>query len=139
MAKAKRMKARKIFNLYNFAIIFAIILILVSLYIIFEPKIDISKFIKDLTTTNEQTVDNNKTEEIKTENGEGIIENQARKIAKNKFESLGESDVDKDSLQVKKLRRGQEEFYYISSLKNTMEIRIKDGKITRINSTTVED
>ena len=47
--------------------------------------------------------------------------------------------VKKEDLQVKKIQRSGEEYYYISSANNTMEIQISSGKITRINSATVEE
>ncbi len=35
--------------------------------------------------------------------------------------------------------RKEEKYYYVSSKTNTLEIKIKGGKITRINSVLVEE
>ena len=67
-----------------------------------------------------------------------ISENDARKVAKKQFEALGEAKIKTDELKVQQIRRSGEEYYYISSKENTLEIRIKYGKITRLNSVSVE-
>lgn len=59
------------------------------------------------------------------------------KIAEEKFKELGEN-IDKKDLEVLKIQRKGELYYYISARENTIEIREKDSKITRINSIPVE-
>ena len=59
------------------------------------------------------------------------------KVAKKKFNELGEN-VEENNLEVLKIQRKGELYYYISSKDNTLEIRIKDNKITRVNSVPVE-
>ena len=116
-------KLKKIFNLYNLAILGCVIIIIISLIIIIEP--DFSNII-NRTNTSEQ----------KTE--EGISEEKAVKIAKKKFKELGEKNINDDELEVLKISRQGEEYYYISSKENTVEIKIIGGNITRVNSVKVE-
>lgn len=117
---------KKIFNLYNLAMILCIIVILFSLYIIIKPHINFSLI------SNEQT--NVQGDEGKKE----ISEDKARKIAQKKFKELGEKKVNKDSLKVTLIQRDSELYYYVCSLDNTVEISQKTGKIIRINSANVE-
>ncbi|MBO5478754.1 MAG: hypothetical protein J6A04_03450 [Clostridia bacterium] len=117
---------KKILNPYSLAIVGSIILIIVSLFIIFKPE-------TKKTPAGIEIVDTGIKEE------EEITEQEARKVAKKQFQKLGESSVKEEELQVKKIRRSEEEYYYISSAKNTLEIKIKGGEITRINSATVEE
>ena len=69
---------------------------------------------------------------------EEISEKEARKIAVKQFKKLNEN-VKEDSLSVTKIQRKGEEYYYIVSQKNNVEIKIIGGKITRINSSLVEE
>lgn len=109
---------KRIFNLYNMAILGCTVIILISIYIIFKPE-------KKEETNNIETVQSK---------NEEITEEEARTIAKKQFKKLGEKNIQKDKLQVKKIQRNGEEYYYISSAENTLEIQIRSGKITRINS-----
>ena len=122
-------KLKKIFNLYNLAIFKCIVVIIVSLYIIVNPNID--QVIRNI----EEEV---KIKENVSENNEEISEEQARKIAKEKFKEMDEK-VKENQLEVIAIKRDNEDYYYISSEKNTMEIRKKDGKITRINSVKIAE
>lgn len=61
----------------------------------------------------------------------------AAKVAIKKFKDLGE-DVNKSDLEILRIQRKGELYYYISSKDNTVEVRIKDNKITRVNSVPVE-
>lgn len=122
-------KLKKIFNLYNLAIFTCIVVIIVSLYIIVNPNID--QVIRNI----EEEV---KIKENVSENNEEISEEQARKIAKEKFKEMDEK-VKENQLEVIAIKRDNEDYYYISSEKNTMEIRKKDGKITRINSVKIAE
>lgn len=54
-----------------------------------------------------------------------------------KFKDLGEN-AKKNDLEVLKIQRKGELYYYISSKENTVEVRISDNKITRVNSVPVE-
>lgn len=118
---------RKIFRPYNLAIFGCIIVILASMFVIFKPDTK--------NTTTEKS--NTKTEIIKTEEKE-ITEENARKLAKKQFKKLGEKNIKEKELNVEKIQRKGEEYYYITSEKNTLEIKIDSGNITRVNSVAVE-
>lgn len=118
---------KKIFRPYNLAIFGCIIVILASMFVIFKPDTK--------NTTKEKS--NTKTEIIKTEEKE-ITEENARKLAKKQFKKLGEKNIKEKELNVEKIQRKGEEYYYITSEKNTLEIKIDSGKITRVNSVAVE-
>lgn len=118
---------KKIFRPYNLAIFGCIIVILASMFVIFKPDTK--------NTTTEKS--NTKTEIIKTEERE-ITEENARKLAKKQFKKLGEKNIKEKGLNVEKIQRKGEEYYYITSEKNTLEIKIDSGKITRVNSVAVE-
>lgn len=117
---------KKIFNLYNLAMILCIIVILFSLYIIIKPHIKFSSISKEQTKIQED------------EGKKEISEDKARKIAQKKFKELGEKKVNKDSLKVTLIQRDSELYYYVCSLDNTVEISQKTGKIIRVNSANVE-
>lgn len=117
---------KKIFNLYNLAMILCIIVILFSLYIIIKPHINFSLISKEQTNVQED------------EGKKEISEDKARKIAQKKFKELGEKKVNKDSLKVTLIQRDSELYYYVCSLDNTVEVSQKTGKIIRINSANVE-
>ena len=119
-------KIRKIFSLYNIAILACVALILISMYIIFKPD-------KIETPSGIEVVQSNK------KDTEEITEDEARDLAKKQFKKIGEKNIKKENLNVSKIQRSGEEYYYISSAENTMEIQIKSGKVTRINSATVEE
>lgn len=118
---------KKIFRPYNLAIFGCIIVIFASMFVIFKPDTK--------NTTTEKS--NTKTEIVKTEEKE-ITEENARKLAKKQFKKLGEKNIKEKELNVEKIQRKGEEYYYITSGKNTLEIKIDSGKITRVNSVAVE-
>lgn len=72
--------------------------------------------------------------EIETSNRQ---EEKAIKVAEEKFKELGEN-IDEKNLEILKIQRNGEVYYYISAKENTVEVREKDSKITRINSVPVE-
>lgn len=123
--KKIKKKIKRIFNLYNLAILVCIIIILSSLYIIFKPE-------KMYTPSGIEVV------QTKVEEGEEISEEQARKVAIKQFKILKE-DVKEDELNIVKIQRNNEKYYYITSVNNSLEIKINGGKIIRINSATVEE
>ena len=111
---------KKYFTMYNLAISGAIIVIIVSLIIILKPEGEKNK---------PKTVDGVKIVTSKIQENEEISEEEAR--------TLGET-INKDDVQVNKIQRQGEEYYYIASPKNTVEIKILGGQIKRINSVIVE-
>ena len=66
-----------------------------------------------------------------------IQRKKAINVAKKRFKELGEK-VNEDNLEVLKINRKGEYYYYISSKENTLEVRISDNKITRVNSVIVD-
>ena len=153
MKKSTKKKLKKIFNLYNFAVLGCIILIVISLIIIIEP--DFGSIFKNNTNISQakdevvQTYDENaqNTEENKNEDKKvvesknstkEVSEKDARKLAKKQFKELNEKHLNVDDFEVLKIERDGEEYYYISSAENTVEIKISTGEITRINSVKVE-
>ena len=118
-------KIRKILNIYNIAILGCIILIAVSLCIIFKPN----KVVTPSGITVVQT-------DVKDE--EEITEEKARKTAVKQFKKLNEK-VKEDDLNVVTIQREGEKYYYITSKQNSLEIKIKGGKVTRINAAPVEE
>jgi len=123
---------KKIFNLYNLAIFVCVVVIIVSLIIIIKPDFSGIFKKKEISTSDNDVkiISNDKS-------GEEISESDARKLAKKQFNELKES-VKEEELEVLKIERDGEEYYYISSAKNTLEIKIKSGEITRINSVKVQ-
>ena len=119
-------KMRRIFNIYNLAVLLCVITIIVTLLIIFKPNN------KKITSEGVEIV------QAKSGSDEEISENDAKKLAIKQFKKIGESNIDEESLKVLKIQRKGKEFYYISSKENTLEIQILGGNITRINSVVVE-
>ena len=127
-------KLKNIVNLYNIAVVICVVVIIVSLCIILKPE-DGGIFAKQkekLMVDGVEVIQSNKK---KTEE---ISEKEARKIAVKQFKKLDEN-VKEDSLSVTKIQRKGEEYYYIVSQKNNVEIKIMGGKITRVNSSLVEE
>lgn len=127
-------KLKNIVNLYNIAVVICVVVIIVSLCIILKPE-DGGIFAKQkekLMVDGVEVIQSNKKET------EEISEKEARKIAVKQFKKLNEN-VKEDSLSVTKIQRKGEEYYYIVSQKNNVEIKIMGGKITRVNSSLVEE
>ena len=127
-------KLKNIVNLYNIAVVICVVVIIVSLCIILKPE-DGGIFAKQkekLMVDGVEVIQSNKK---KTEE---ISEKEARKIAVKQFKKLDEN-VKEDSLSVTKIQRKGEEYYYIVSQRNNVEIKIMGGKITRVNSSLVEE
>ena len=78
------------------------------------------------------------TEEKQEEKEEKKAKSKAVKVAQEKFKELGEK-IKKEDLEVLKIKRKGEYYYYISAKDNTVEVRIKDNKITRVNSIPIEE
>lgn len=127
-------KLKNIVNLYNIAVVICVVVIIVSLCIILKPE-DGGIFAKQkekLMVDGVEVIQSNKKET------EEISEKEARKIAVKQFKKLDEN-VKEDSLSVTKIQRKGEEYYYIVSQRNNVEIKIMGGKITRVNSSLVEE
>ena len=81
--------------------------------------------------------ESSQTSEIRNKNDDEQ-KKKALKVARKKFEELGEKVNEKD-LEILKIERKGEFYYYISSKENTVEVRISDNKITRVNSVIVDE
>lgn len=141
--RGKRFKKKK-FKWHKLVIIICLALITVSLYFIFKYK-DKLNFKNIFGGSNKSSInDKNNTvdgvEIVPNDNKENkeISEEDAKNIAIRQFANLGEG-ANPNKLNVIRLQRNGEEFFYVSSPKNTVEIRISDGKITKINSVVVEE
>lgn len=133
----KRLKVKKRI-IYSSIVVCSLILICAILYLgdknaqifggniagMVETKIDISRNKKE-----------NKEEE--KDGKDEKSENKAANVAIKKFKELGEN-TKKSDLEILKIERKGELYYYISSKENTVEVRIRDNKITRVNSVPVE-
>lgn len=133
----KRVVKNQKINLYNFAIIICVILIIISAIIIINPDWNaIGNKIKEIGSSVQEKIISKKEENNK--NTKQISENEARQKAAAKFKELGE-ETKEESLQVITLERNKELYYYITSKDNTMEVKMDTGKITRLNSVVVNE
>lgn len=163
MGKRYLKKKRRVFTLYNFMVLACILVILGSAYFLFDLKDEVSGFIAFTKEAVGDFVDNikkssdedkaknkntAKNEKNSSNNGnvsgndsyvEEITEDEAKNIAVKRFTALGEQDVNAESISIKKIRRSGEEYYYITSAENTLEVKIIGGNITRINSVIVDN
>lgn len=120
-------KVRRLFSIYNLAIILCVIAIVVSLIIILKPK-----------SSKKITADGVEIVQAKIGSDEQISEKEAKKIAVKQFKKIGESNIDENNLEILQIQRKGTEYYYVASKENTLEIKIAGGTITRINSVVVE-
>ena len=120
-------KVRRLFSIYNLAIVLCVIAIVVSLIILLNPKGS-----KKVTSDGVEIV------QAKIGSDEQISEKEAKKIAVKQFRKIGESNIDENSLEILQIQRKGTEYYYVASKENTLEIKIAGGTITRINSVVVE-
>lgn len=123
--KKRKFKLRRIFNMYNIGIVALIVLICGCIYIgIRQEEITTPSGIKVVSTN--------------VKEDEEISEEKAKKAAEKQFKRIGE-DVKAENLNIMKIQRDGEEYYYITSSQNSLEIKIKGGKIERINTAPVEE
>lgn len=129
-------KIKKTFNLYNLAIIGCIIIIAIALFIIFKPSVSNNDNNANDAVANSAPVADSSPVALES-NVKDIGEDKAKKLAVKQFKKLGEK-VKADELNIIKIQRSGVEYYYVTTPNNNLEIRISDGKITRINSAVVE-
>lgn len=169
----KKGKKRRVFNLYNFAVVLCLVVICGSLYVLMGPEsfddiligakdkvtavfADVSNTIGEwtnginknktnITNNDEKNIDETelgtkKLEAVETNVGEdgNITVSGALDAAVRQFKSLGEN-VSSDNLKLQKITRDSIEYFYVTSTQNSIEIKIQGGKVTRINSATLED
>lgn len=123
--KMKR-KLKKVFSLYNIGIALGVILVLISAYLILKPKGEI------------QTKADNEVKVIQSsDKNKEYTEKDVRKIAIKQCKELKEKSIKESELHVVEFKRDGEDYYYISSKENTIEIKKIGGIITKINSVPV--
>ena len=139
MKKSTKKKLKKVFNLYNLGILACIVMIAVAVIIIAEPDFSGITIRKSSETAevDQNSEKNDGVNIVQNETGKEVSEKEARKLAKKQFKELDEN-VDVDDLEVLRITREGEKYYYISSENNTCEVKISTGEITRINSVKIE-
>ena len=125
MKELKR-KLKRTITPYNIAITICLIVLITSLCIILKPET--KKTPSGITIVGSKTKEN-----------EEITEEQAKELAIKQFKKIGEKNLEKDKINIIKIDRNGEEYYYVTSAENTAEIKIKGGQITRINSASVTE
>ena len=125
MKELKR-KLKRTITPYNIAITICLIVLITSLCIILKPET--KKTASGITIVSSKTKEN-----------EEITEEQAKELAIKQFKKIGEKNLEKDKINIIKIDRNGEEYYYVTSAENTAEIKIKSGQITRINSASVTE
>ena len=125
MKKLKR-KLKRALTPYHIATTICLIVLITSLCIILKPET--KKTPSGITVVSSKTKEN---EEITVE--------EAKELAIKQFKKIGEKNLEKDKINIIKIDRNGEEYYYVTSAENTAEIKIKGGQITRINSASVTE
>ena len=118
-------KVKRMVNVRNIAILLCLVLSAICLFIAFKPE-------EKTTPSGIKVVSTNVKED------ENISEEKAKKVAVKQFKKLDEN-VKENELNCQKIERQGEEYYYITSKQNSLEIRIQGGKIERINTAPVEE
>ena len=125
MKELKR-KLKRALTPYNIATTICLIVLITSLCIILKPET--KKTPSGITVVSSKTKEN-----------EEITEEEAKELAIKQFKKIGEKNLEKDKINIIKIDRNGEEYYYVTSEENTAEIKIKGGQITRINSASVTE
>ena len=125
MKELKR-KLKRALTPYHIATTICLIVLITSLCIILKPET--KKTASGITIVSSKTKEN-----------EEITEEQAKELAIKQFKKIGEKNLEKNKINIIKIDRNGEEYYYVTSAENTAEIKIKGGQITRINSASVTE
>ena len=125
MKELKR-KLKRALTPYHIATTICLIVLITSLCIILKPET--KKTPSGITVVSSKTKEN-----------EEITEEEAKELAIKQFKKIGEKNLEKDKINIIKIDRNGEEYYYVTSAENTAEIKIKGGQITRINSASVAE
>lgn len=125
MKELKR-KLKRALTPYHIATTICLIVLIISLCIILKPET--KKTPSGITVVSSKTKEN-----------EEITEEEAKELAIKQFKKIGEKNLEKDKINIIKIDRNGEEYYYVTSAENTAEIKIKSGQITRINSASVTE
>lgn len=132
----KRLKVKKRI-IYSIIVICSLILICAILYLGDKNAQIFGGNIAGMVETKIDTNRNKKENKEEKDGKDEESENKAANVAIKKFKELGEN-TKKSDLEILKIERKGELYYYISSKENTVEVRIRDNKITRVNSVPVE-
>ena len=119
-------KLKRALTPYHIATTICLIVLITSLCIILKPET--KKTPSGITVVSSKTKEN-----------EEITEEEAKELAIKQFKKIGEKNLEKDKINIIKIDRNGEEYYYVTSAENTAEIKIKGGQITRINSASVTE
>ena len=125
MKELKR-KLKRALTPYHIATTICLIVLITSLCIILKPET--KKTPSGITVVSSKTKEN-----------EEITEEEAKELAIKQFKKIGEKNLEKNKINIIKIDRNGEEYYYVTSAENTAEIKIKSGQITRINSASVTE
>lgn len=125
MKELKR-KLKRALTPYHIATTICLIVLIISLCIILKPET--KKTPSGITVVSSKTKEN-----------EEITEEEAKELAIKQLKKIGEKNLEKDKINIIKIDRNGEEYYYVTSAENTAEIKIKGGQITRINSASVTE
>ena len=124
--KEQKRKLKRALTSYHIATTICLIVLITSLCIILKPET--KKTPSGITVVSSKTKEN-----------EEITEEEAKELAIKQFKKIGEKNLEKDKINIIKIDRNGEEYYYVTSAENTAEIKIKGGQITRINSASVTE
>lgn len=113
---------KRIFSFYNIAIFLCVVVTIISICIFFIP------------TKKKVVINGVEIVQSKVKENEIVDESYARKLAVKQFKNVGEKGLKEADLRVLKIQRSGEEYYYVSSKENTLEIKVVGGAITRVNS-----
>lgn len=136
LERIKRIKAIKVQKKVKIGIIIGIILLIVigiiigTLYELDKSHQILGGNFEGIFAGKESAQDKKKQEERQRE--------EAIKKAINKFNELGEK-VQKEELEVLKIQRKGELYYYISAKENSVEVKIDNLEITRVNGVLVNN
>ena len=130
ITKIKQIKVKK--GIRNAVIVvIAIIAIFIAMLILDKSQHTFNGQVLKLVGITEKKQEDE--EDKKRKGTYNIVKRQAMS-----YDELGEK-TKKENLEVLKIKRKGEYYYYISAKENTVEVRIKDNKITRVNSIPIEE
>ncbi len=122
-------KKKNSFLIFALAII-AIILIILSIILAFSPiSIQLPMCKKEIQKVQEKV----EIVEIQKPENQDTTRKQAVDATVEQFKRLGE-DVSENDLKVDVITRNGQQYYYIKSKQNSIQIDVNTGKVVRINS-----
>lgn len=128
---------KRVFNMYSVIVLICIILIIIAIVTIFckkEKSADINENDQGIV----ENVEENEEKNIILKTGDAN-ERAAKIIAIEKFKELGEDNLKNEDLKLSNITKDGEAYYYIASEKNSMEMHVESGRITKINNKLVKE